>query len=138
MADNLTGAIEQIGADIRALRYDSGLRDLRSIVRADLGWDTSREVLAVTVERQGSAVEVSISNLARTDGTGEGWVQVLRLDLGFRPSANVYIRDFLAQRARITTAGFLEIQNPSPALNYFTFNFLTRQSPPATPPGDPA
>ncbi|MGP5362156.1 SGNH/GDSL hydrolase family protein [Brachybacterium tyrofermentans] len=145
---NSSGYVAQAAAIIRPIAempeppagpYDSGLRNVRDLIVAASGWDTARATLTATLDRQGPSVNLSFTNLMNTaEPLPTGWVEVMNLPIGFRPSADQYDRDFAGGRTRVLANGTVQVQNPSSTLNYFGFNFTTRNNPPTSPPGAPA
>lgn len=133
----VTLEVPLVPADHPAL-YDSGLRDIRGLVDDTSGWDAGRAALVASVERQGQVVNVSFSNLVNiADPPPAGWVDVLRLPYGFRPSDNQYGTDFVGGRIRVLANGYIQVQNPTAVLNYFGILLLTRDPAPSAPPGAP-
>lgn len=132
--------VDALEHKVRDLDYDSGLRDVRSLTDTSQGWDLGVATYTAKLERGGRNVGITFTNLMNSaDPRPTGWVDVMRLPLGFRPSSDQYGKDFSNSRTRVTTGGYVQIQNPAGALNYFSFNYLTRNfARPGEEPGIPA
>lgn len=141
MADDLTGAINQIGVDIKALRsaspYESGMRDITSLV-------TTRTAGNLYVQRYGRLVYLMAYGLVCSD-QASGFIPVTLPD-GFRPArtlidtAPLHISGTTTgQRTLLSAAGPITFYGVTAGTGiYLSTTFVTPNSPPATPPGSAA
>ena len=130
---NSTGQSPAVTAFVAgaAVQRETGLRNIAALMPAGNGWTGTP---TVTVMRADAGVMVAVTGLAR-DAAGTNWVNLVQLPTGFQPPDTLYSRDFAGGRWRILTTGWVQVQNPGTALNYFSLAFLTRQAWPTTYPG---
>lgn len=153
MADDLTGAIQQIGADIKArgltpegrlptaavahvkeiapAPYESGLRNISTL------FSTRTEGL-ITVRRRGPSVAFA-GDVLKFSNTGTFTLNGA-VPSGFRPDAAfnafaVQLSGNDGYRIAISTAGNFTIFNYQGGWVRFYFTFFTDNTPPVTPPG---
>lgn len=139
MADDLTGAIEQIGADIKDLRnaspYNGGWRDVRSL----LNEATVTGASAARVRRKEDRIDFEFHDLALT-GSGDIFLWGT-LPPGYRPTRTQYRNlgtsvGAMCDVAANTGGGLRTNGVPSSGATYRGgFSIWTEAAPPTAHPG---
>lgn len=126
---------------LEAIGYDSGLRNITSLLESPAEWTVpgaSAPSPLITVQRMGPSITLTISGM-RYYGTATGAVRMFQLPSGLRPPENQYPSNTLGGKGvQVRNNGLVYVYSPGSALDYVTIPFLTREAPPATPPGTPA
>lgn len=112
--------------------YDSGLRDISSLVTDTSIWDTDRIVFRA--QRVGPHVDIFLSGMIYS-GSETGQVAVFTLPNGWRPPASVYGNTMRNNSMYMTTSGLLRITNPATILDYGHLSYVTRDNLPTAPLG---
>lgn len=129
MADDLTGAIGQIGADIKELRATSGVRRLDASVATDQGWVAGTRVYLL---RQGQLVSVTVMDLGRTTA-GTGYNTILTIPSGYSPALDQYFTTWRGVRARVLANGTMQLSSAGTPFDYFTATYMVTSAFPAPP-----
>lgn len=134
----LAGAINQPMIEPPAGPYDSGLRNINSLVPDLELWQYAGSTQAHRVQRIGSQVDLNLYNLSY-QGEETGPITLLQLPLGLRPPASVFVRTFRGNNAVVQSDGQVRIYSPGTTLDYVNWSFLTRnEARPGQEPGSPA
>ena len=128
---SLNAFAQQVGDDIKALRYDSGLRSLNSLV-------AGRTSGSLTIERIGNTVTLSAYNLVMSTSSS-GSLLPSALPIGWRPTATVAgASQGLTSRLQVTDAGNVQAYNWTAGAGIFgTITYVARGIP-TIAPGTPA
>lgn len=123
--------------------YDSGLRDINSLIDDPTIWTYPGSTLQNRLQRVASQVDVSLYNLSYSGpppaSGGSGAITICRLPIGYRPPHSVFVRTFRGNNAVIQSDGQVRIYGPGTTLDYVNWSYLTRNEPrPGQEPGSPA
>ena len=121
--------------------YDSGLRDITSLLENPADWTApgdSAPTVTITAQRIGPHVTVTIVGM-RYYGADSGSIRMFQLPQGLRPPENQYPANTLRGKGvQVRSNGLVYIYTPETVNDYVTLPFLTREPPPSSPPGKPA
>lgn len=119
--------------DLSGVAFRMNRRSIVHLIAPDAGWDVSGQT--VRLARTAHSVSLALEGLARTVD-GSGYVTVLNLPVGFRPTNDQWATATGGQRIRITsTTGQVAVWAPTTSTNlYATLNFPTDDAPPAELP----
>lgn len=105
--------------------YDSGLRDISSLITDTSIWDMPR--INFKAQRVGPHVDLFLSGMVYS-GSETGQVSVFTLPIGWRPPASVFGNTSRSNSVYLTTGGLLRITNPATILDYAHISYVTREN----------
>ena len=128
---SLNAFAQQVGTDVKALRYDSGLRSLNSLI-------ANRSSGDLTISRIGNTVTMSANGLTMSN-SASGSLLPSALPVGWRPTATASVpAQGLSSRLQVTNAGNVQAYNWAAGTPiYGTVTFVVRDAV-AGLPGTPA
>lgn len=112
--------------------YDSGLRDIASLITNTSDWEMPR--INFKAQRVGPHVDLFLSGMVY-QGSETGQVAVFTLPPGWRPPASVFGNTSRNNSVYLTSGGLLRITNPATILDYTHLGYVTRDNLPTTPLG---
>lgn len=119
--------------DLSGITFRMNRRIVMHLIAPDAGWDVSGQT--VRLARTAHSVSLALEGLTRTVD-GSGYVAVLILPEGFRPTNDQWATATGGQRIRITAStGQVSVYAPTTGTTlYATLNFPTNNAPPAELP----
>lgn len=122
---------QSAGLQAPASAYDSGLREIKSLIDPSVWMDYST---SIRLMRSGKIVNLIASRFAPV-APGSGKFELVRLPIGFRPLDNLYGISSRSKATSVLTTGEVTVDSAGGSVDYLHFTFITRDAPPPTAPG---